>query len=61
MSLCVCVCIALCNFIPSITSCGASQVALVVENLPVNAGPAGDVGSIPMLGRSSGGGYGNPP
>ena len=35
----------------------ASQVALVVKNPPVNAG---DAGSIPGLGRSPGGGHGNP-
>ena len=33
------------------------QVAPVVKNLPANAG---DVGLIPGLGRSSGGGHGNP-
>ena len=36
---------------------GASQVALVVKNPPVNSG---DVGSIPGLGRSPGEGNGNP-
>ena len=36
---------------------GASQVALVVKNLPVNTG---DEVSIPGLGRSPGGGHGNP-
>ena len=35
----------------------ASQVALVVKNLPANAG---DVGLIPGLGRFPGGGHGNP-
>ena len=35
----------------------ASQVALVVKNPPANAG---DLGSIPGLGRSLGGGHGNP-
>ena len=39
----------------------ASQVALVVKNLPANAGDKRDVGSIPGLGRSPGGGHGNPP
>ena len=34
----------------------ASQVVLVVKNLPTNAG---DMGSISRLGRSSGGGHGN--
>jgi len=32
----------------------------VVKNLPANAGDTGDVGSISMLGRSPGGGNGNP-
>ena len=32
----------------------------MVKNLPINAGDAGDVGSIPGLGRSPGGGQGNP-
>ena len=35
----------------------ASQVALVVKNLPTNAG---DTGSIPGSGRSPGEGNGNP-
>ena len=38
----------------------ASQVALVVKNLPVNAGDIRDLGSIPGSGRSPGGGHGNP-
>ena len=38
----------------------ASQVALVVKNLPANAGDVRDVGSIPGSGRSSGKGHGNP-
>ena len=38
----------------------ASQVALVVKKLPANAGDAGDMGLIPELGRSPGGGNGNP-
>ena len=38
----------------------ASQVALVVKNLPPNAGDARDMDSIPGLGRSPGGGNGNP-
>ena len=37
-----------------------SQVALVVKNLTANAGDIRDEGSIPGLGRSSGGGNGNP-
>ena len=37
----------------------ASQVALVVKNLPVNAGDIRDQGSIPRLGRSPGRGNGN--
>ena len=35
---------------------GASQVALVVKNLPANAGDRRDVGLIPGLGRSLEGG-----
>ena len=35
---------------------GASQVALVVKNLPANAGDVRDTGLIPGLGRPSGGG-----
>ena len=32
----------------------------MVKNLPVSEGDAGDVGLIPGLGRSPGGGHGNP-
>ena len=32
----------------------------VVNNLPTNAGDIGDLSSMPGLGRSPGGGYGNP-
>ena len=35
-------------------------MALVVKNPPANTGDIRDVGSIPGLGRSPGGGYGNP-
>ena len=38
----------------------ASQVAPVVKNLPANAGDVRDAGLIPGLGRSPGGGHGNP-
>ena len=38
----------------------ASQVTLVVKDLPANAGDITDVGLIPGLGKSSGGGHGNP-
>ena len=38
----------------------ASQVVLVVKNLPPNAGDIRDEGSIPGLGRSPGEGHGNP-
>ena len=37
-----------------------SQVALVVMNPPANAGDLRDVGSVSGLGRSPGGGNGNP-
>ena len=38
----------------------ASQVALVVKNPSANAGDIRDSGSITGLGRSPGGGHGNP-
>ena len=38
----------------------ASQVALVVKNLPAGSGDVRDVGSVPGLGRSPGGGFGDP-
>ena len=38
----------------------ASQVALVVKNLPTSAGDAGDMSSILELGRSPGEENGNP-
>ena len=38
----------------------ASQMALVVKNLPANARATGDVGLIPGSGKSPGGGHGNP-
>ena len=40
--------------------CLASKVVLVVKNPPANAGDTEDVGSIPALGRSPGGGNGDP-
>ena len=39
---------------------GASQVALVGKNTPVNAGNVREQGSIPESGRSPRGGHGNP-
>ena len=38
---------------------GASQVALVVKNLPANAGDIKDAGSITGSGRSPGGAHGS--
>ena len=40
--------------------CGASRMAPVVKNPPANAGDIRDAGSIPGLGRSTGGGHGHP-
>ena len=40
--------------------CWASQMALVVKNSHTNAGDVRDVGLIPGLGRSPGGGHGTP-
>ena len=37
-----------------------AHVVLVVKNWPANAGEAGGMGSTPGLGRSPGGGNGNP-
>ena len=39
---------------------GASQVVLVVKNLPANSGDIRHVGLIPGSGRTSGGGHGKP-
>ena len=36
-------------------------MVLVVKNVPANAGDIRDVGLILALGRSPGGGHGNPP
>jgi len=44
--------------LPKIVS--ASQVALVVKNLPASAGDKKDMGSIPRSGKSAGGGHDNP-
>ena len=38
----------------------ASQVVLVVKNLPASAGNVRDESSVPGSGRSPGGGHGNP-
>ena len=38
----------------------ASQVALVVKNPPANAEDVRGMGSVPGVGRSPGGGHGNP-
>ena len=43
-----------------VLGCRASQVVLVVNIPPANAGDKRDGGSIPGLGSSPGGGHGNP-
>ena len=43
-----------------ISKYGASQVALVVKNLPADAGDIKDAGSISGLARFPEGGHGNP-
>ena len=48
------------HFVSFYTDKRASQVVLVVKNLPANAGDVRDTGSIPASGRSPGGGNGNP-
>ena len=45
---------------PNIGASQTSRVMLVVKNLPANSGYIRDMGSIPGLGRSPGGGHGNP-
>ena len=42
------------------TNSGASQVALVVKNLPANVGNIRDASSIPGSGSSPGEGHGSP-
>ena len=44
------------KFVTCVNYLEASQVALVVKNLPANAGDLRDVSSIPGLGRSPGNG-----
>ena len=41
--------------------CSYQPGCSVVKNLPANAGTMGDESSIPALGRSPGGGNGDPP
>ena len=48
------------HFVNFYTDKWASQVVLVVKNLPANAGDIRDTGSIPASGRSPGGRHGNP-
>ena len=48
------------NLNPPNRSLGASRVVLVVKNLPAKVGDIRDPGLIPGLGRSSGGGLGDP-
>ena len=47
-----------CNAVFSVSN-RASQLTLVVKNLPANAGDIRDPGSIPGSRRSPGGGHGN--
>ena len=49
-----------CRVGASCTLVWASHVAVMVENPPAHVGNARDTGSIPGLGRSPGGGNGNP-
>ena len=48
------------EIVPASAGVCASQVALVVKNLPASAGDIKDVGSVPGSGRSPEGGHGNP-
>ena len=45
---------------PQIVLYCISQMELVVKNMPANAGDVRDGGLTPELGRSPGGGHGNP-
>ena len=54
----MCVCIYI--YTDTYTCMWASQVALVVKNLPANAGDIRDTGLIPGSGRCPGGGHSNP-
>ena len=44
---------------PDVYTRWASQMLRVVKNPPVNPGDRRDMGSVPGLGRSHGGGHGN--
>ena len=46
----------ICEYLCTYIETGAFQVALVVKNLPSNAGGIREVGSVPGSGRSPGGG-----
>jgi len=48
------------QIVPTSGHLRASQVALMVKNMPANAGDTRDEGLIPGLGRSPGGEHGNP-
>ena len=48
-----------CYFMSLLPVAGAFQVALVVKNLPANAGDVREISSILGLGRYPGGGHGN--
>ena len=49
-----------CTLVASLNSIGASQVVLMIKNLPADAGDRRDVGSIPGLGRYPGERKGDP-
>ena len=51
--------IVLIYFVDKLIYLRASQVALMVKNLPANAGDVRDTGLIPGLGRSPGEGHAN--
>ena len=53
------ICVHATNLLCCIQNLGF-EVALVVKNLPAKAGDIRGVGLVPELGRSPGGGHGNP-
>ena len=57
---CVGVCVGVCGCVCGCVWGGACQMALVVKNLPANAGDTRDLSLICVSGRSPGGVHGNP-
>ena len=52
--------VSMLSYLEETTDIWASQVVQVAKNPPANKGDVRDMGSVPGLGRSPGGGHGNP-